>query len=415
MKRTWPVLLAWLLLVQPAAVQAQYGYSTNGDGSIYAYSTNADGSVTIVAYTGPPWVVAIPSHINSLTVTAIGDGQDVVFPANLTGVTIPGTVTSIADYAFSGTALAAVTIPGSVASIGDYAFDSCSSLAAATISNGVAGIGDYAFCQSGLAGVTIPGSVVSIGNYALYDTSLTNATIQSGVASIGQSAFSLCETLPSITIPGSVTNIGQHAFDSCVKLTNAILGNGVAVIGGDAFYKCFSLAAVTIPRSVVSIGSDAFYDTSLAAVTIPAGVTNLGSYAFAQCSALAAVFFAGNAPAADLTVFSTNSLAGNGYENATAYYLPGKTGWSNTFAGLTTVLWNPLIQTGDGNFGARAGQFGFDITGTANIPIVVEACANLATPVWTPLQSLTLTNGLFYFSEPMQTSIPARFYRIGSQ
>ena len=59
-------------------------------------------------------------------------------------------------------------------------------------------------------------------------------------------------------------------------------------------------------------------------------------------------------------------------------------------------------------------QFGFNITGTSNIPIVVEACTNLASPVWTALQSLTLTNGLFYFSEPLQTNGSGRYYRISS-
>jgi hypothetical protein len=76
------------------------------------------------------------------------------------------------------------------------------------------------------------------------------------------------------------------------------------------------------------------------------------------------------------------------------------------------VLWNPLIQTGDGNFGVQNNQFGFDITGTAGIPIVVEACTNLANPVWTPLTNVTLTGGQFYFSEPLQSNASGRYYRV---
>ena len=67
----------------------------------------------------------------------------------------------------------------------------------------------------------------------------------------------------------------------------------------------------------------------------------------------------------------------------TVYYLPGTTGWSNSFDGVPAVLWNPLIQTADGSFGVRTNQFGFNITGTPNIPIVVQAADNLANPVWT--------------------------------
>jgi len=73
-----------------------------------------------------------------------------------------------------------------------------------------------------------------------------------------------------------------------------------------------------------------------------------------------------------------------------------------------------VIQTGDGNFGVQANHFGFDITGTANIPIVVEACSNLASPVWTSLQSLTLTNGLFYFSDPAPANASGSYYQIAS-
>jgi len=63
----------------------------------------------------------------------------------------------------------------------------------------------------------------------------------------------------------------------------------------------------------------------------------------------------------------------------------------------------------------RNNQFGFNITGTTNIPIVVEASPSLAGPGWTPLQSLTLTNGSYYFSEPFQPGSAQRYYRIGSQ
>jgi hypothetical protein len=73
-----------------------------------------------------------------------------------------------------------------------------------------------------------------------------------------------------------------------------------------------------------------------------------------------------------------------------------------------------LIQTGDGNFAVRNNQFGFNITGTTNIPIVVEACTNLANTNWTGLQSVTLTNGVFHFSEPLQTNSSGRFYRVSS-
>ena len=78
------------------------------------------------------------------------------------------------------------------------------------------------------------------------------------------------------------------------------------------------------------------------------------------------------------------------------------------------MLWNPQPKTDDGSFGVRQNGFGFNITGTADIPIVIEASAGIASQLWVPLQNSKLTNGLIYFSDSQWTNYPARFYRIRS-
>ena len=125
-----------------ATAQAQFTY-TNADGSIYDYSTNADGTVNITNYVGPPWVVAIPTNINGLTVTSIG--EDAFYGSSLSSITIPNGVTSIGvDAFFLCGSLTNVTIPDSVTSIGDL-FEACSSLASITIPASVTSIGHSAF------------------------------------------------------------------------------------------------------------------------------------------------------------------------------------------------------------------------------------------------------------------------------
>jgi hypothetical protein len=135
------------------------------------------------------------------------------------------------------------------------------------------------------------------------------------------------------------------------------------------------------------------------------------SYAlFAFSTNLTSVFCQGNAPpvigdGSDDPVFY-------GDIKATVYYLPGTTGWSNTYQGVPAVLWNPQMQTRGANYGMTNNQFGFQITGTSNIPIVLQACTNLSNPAWTTLTNVNLTNGVFNFSEPMQTNACGRYYRI---
>ena len=101
--------------------------------------------------------------------------------------------------------------------------------------------------------------------------------------------------------------------------------------------------------------------------------------------------------------------------NLTAYYLPGTTGWGAFSAntGVPALLWNAQIQTGGVGFGVPANPFAFTITGNSGLVVVVEACTNLANPVWSPLQTNTLTGDPVYFSDPQWTNYTCRFYGLG--
>ena len=192
------------------------------------------------------------------------------------------------------------------------------------------------------------------------------------------------------------------------QLDGVNLPSNLTSISVSEFTDCTSLTTISIPCRVTTVGRGAFgYCPMLTNVVIPSAVTNINQYAFSE-SGLVSIYFEGNAPAAVEGVFSG--------DNVTAYYLPDTTGWEefSTNADIQAVLWNPAIQTSDGKFGVQNDQFGFDITGTANIPIVIEVCTNLASPVWVPLQTCTLTNGLVYFSEAAQTNTSGRYYRIRS-
>lgn len=146
-------------------------------------------------------------------------------------------------------------------------------------------------------------------------------------------------------------------------------------------------------------------------------LNNIGDFAFSGCSGLTSAYFQGNAPSVGADLFDVPPVwtpPVSVFDPATIYYLPGTTGWGSTIGGRPAVLWNPLMQASGPNFGVLSNQFGFTISGTTNLPIVVEASVNLPRASWTPLQSCTITNGAIYFSDSAWTNYPARFYRIRS-
>lgn len=100
----------------------------------------------------------------------IGSDTTVIIPSTINGVS----VTSIGEYVFQHcTSLTNVTIPSSVISIGERAFYYCESLLSITIQDGLISIGKEAFfvCNN-LKSVTIPSSVISIGEFAFGDESV---------------------------------------------------------------------------------------------------------------------------------------------------------------------------------------------------------------------------------------------------
>ena len=152
------------------------------------------------------------------------------------------------------------TIPNSVTTIGEDAFSYCNSLTSINIPNSVTTIGEGAFSNCGsLTSINIPPSVTSIENDVFFDCgSLTSINIPDTVTRIGDSAFSSCNSLTSINIPNNVTTIGEGAFWQCFSLTSINIPNGVTTIGEKAFWECTSLTSINIPNSVTTIGNSAF-------------------------------------------------------------------------------------------------------------------------------------------------------------
>jgi BspA type Leucine rich repeat region (6 copies) len=311
-------------------------------------------------------------------------------------------VIGIADFAFQNcTALTAVRVPSSITSIRQDAFSDCSKLI------GIAVDASNLFYSS-VEGVLFARNQTELLQYPGGKTG--SYTVPNSVSETYGYAFSGCGRLASVTIPGSVFWIDPWAFFRCTNLASVTIDDGVADIGASAFRGCTSLTTITLPNSVTSIGGTAFADcTSLTNVVIRGSVFMIGDLAFDGCSSLIGVFFEGNAP-------SHCGILGYGI-SFTVYYTPGTTGWRPALDGRPTTLWilpNPVILTTAPNFGAGTNGYGFIISWATNASVVVEACADLALPDWSPVGTNTLVDGWSYFSDPQWTNYANRFYRLRS-
>jgi hypothetical protein len=101
-------------------------------------------------------------------------------------------------------------------------FNDCSGLTSITIPNSVTSIWDRAFSGcTGLKSVIIPNSVTSIEEETFYGCSgLTSVTIPNSVTKIGKNAFCDCGGLKSVTIGSGVKKISFLAFAECPELTD---------------------------------------------------------------------------------------------------------------------------------------------------------------------------------------------------
>ena len=254
--------------------------------------------------------VIIPSKINGITITAIG--QSAFSSKGLTSLVLPNTITNIDRQAFLNNNLTHLEIPSSVVSIGPAAFNrnqlpDDEAFIYARKSNGSENkttIVSYGGAKK--ENVVIPEGVVGISNLAFFNTGLISVDFPSTLTTINAEAFR-GNRLTSLTIPVSVTSLASNAFNENqlpsneafiykrnsdgsedktylisyggAKRENVVIPEGVETID-NAFTWISDLKSVTFPSTLRRIINSAFKECGLTSLNIPSSVTYIESGAF---------------------------------------------------------------------------------------------------------------------------------------
>ena len=220
----------------------------------------------------------------------LGDGILIDYNGKDKDVVVPEGVKSIVD-AFSGKPIESVTLPSTLRSIDDYAFSYTTALESVRFSAGCAptSVGSYAFTGcTALRTVELPSSVTRIGDYAFSEcTALREIRLPKDLRSLGRAAFQSCTALTALTLPASLNEIGSYAFKSCPALKRIDLPDSVYALGSGAFMECEQLTSARLPAKLTYIPDCLFFlCTRLQIVTMPEAVERIEAQAFQQCEAL---------------------------------------------------------------------------------------------------------------------------------
>ena len=196
--------------------------------------------------------ISIPDSVTSLGYAIFESCE------SLENVTLGKGVTEIPYHMFCKCSmLSKINIPNNIVSIGVCAF-AASGLQSVSIPSSVHTIAEGAFSECPFESIYFPDSVKSLSGCLKGCSNLKNVRLPSGLSTIPSSMFSMCSSLPGVTIPNSVTEIEAMAFYYCVGLTDITIPDGVQYIKAYAFNNCDSLTSVVIPESVTFIDSVAF-------------------------------------------------------------------------------------------------------------------------------------------------------------
>ena len=183
-------------------------------------------------------VIEIPSKIQGIPVTAIGNGAFTYKGDNISGLWIPNSVTKISSYAFDSSYFPSIRLPDGLKTITVGMFQSCKAKSV-TIPSSVTRIRSHAFSGSQIESISIPKDCI----------------IEGGTGDL-MSAFQDCSKLKTVTFPSGRVYFAARPIDP---------NNNWMWSGEGVFRECNSLVSIVIPKGfeAVYISESDFADHTL--------------------------------------------------------------------------------------------------------------------------------------------------------
>lgn len=197
---------------------------------------------------------------------------DIVIPSTVDYANKTLTVIGIENKTFKDASnLTGITIPNTISYIGDNMFSFCFKLERVTIEDGETTLYLGKIINGGSEGMFANSHIKTlyIGRNLSYDTSYNQYL-----------PFYENKYIEELTIGDFVTTIGEYEFYGCSSLSNLTIGNSVKTIEEGAFEDCKSLKSLTIPNSVTTIKLGAFFNCEIEDLTIGDSLESVGSSAF---------------------------------------------------------------------------------------------------------------------------------------
>lgn len=291
---------------------------------------------------------------------------------------------SIGEEAFSATAdtmrLKSVSLPATLQSIGWNVFKGCELIRGATTPSGILAAKDlFPDAYDKITSyVVAEGSTAMVNEMFKGCECLSYILLPESLMQIGESAFEDCQSLIEIGLPDAVTTLGRYAFRNCYNLKTIGLPKELNAIEDGTFVNCPMLDSLIVPASVNRIGSQIYSGGTW--YSLDADPSILGKaekpyssygmetrqgveaiwYRFENVSRLKAVYFLGDAPEVDSSIYvgTPDDLTSYVIKGSTGWYREGSptlptSGWPTVETARTITYWQPNVF--DVTFDANGG------------------------------------------------------------